>query len=187
MLLSVTLVGVRSNAFARCLLLSIVFLVAGRCNLAAQVTATIAETSTTPGIEIAIPLTVSNLTGKDVRSFEFVVSCDTAVASLTGVSQQKTLSEGLAMYANNKVAPFNRGRMKVVCASAKPLAGQGILVNLLVTVGKRAGSSPLAISDFMMNTGMPGVKTHSGSLVSRPADPTKAKMQRNRPNLQRTK
>src|SRR3990172_12920558 len=84
--------------------------------LPAQIRVALPEVSVHPGTQISIPVRIGELAGEKVTAFEFVVSCDTNIVLLQGVDQRGTLSEGLTMFANNRVAPFGRGRMKVVCA-----------------------------------------------------------------------
>ena len=137
-------------------------LIVGPAVLHSQIAVTLTSISGVPGSALKIPVNVADLTGKDVSSFEFVVSCDTTVVRLIGIDQKETLSQGLTMFANNRVRPFGPGRMKVVCASAEPLSGSGVLVYVTATVQKKGGSSPLKLSDFLFNTGTPVVSTTDG-------------------------
>lgn len=109
-----------------------------------------------------VPVTIGELTGEKVTAFEFVVSCDSNIVVLKGVAQKGTLSEGLTMFANNRVAPFGRGRMKVVCASAKPLSGNGVLVNILASARKKNGTTPLKLTEVVLNAGKPAIETIQG-------------------------
>jgi hypothetical protein len=137
--------------------------------LSAQIGVTLAEVKARPGTEFSIPLKIGDLTGEKVTSFEFVVSCDTNMVQLLGVDQEGTLSEGLTMFANNRVAPFGRGRMKVVCASANPLSGEGVLVKILARARGKNGRATLKLADFVLNAGKPAVETTAGVvMISRP-------------------
>ncbi len=130
--------------------------------LAAQIRVALPEVSGRPGTDMIIPVRIGELTGEKVTAFEFVVSCDTNIVLLKGVDQKGTLSEGLTMFANNLVAPFGRGRMKVVCASANPLSGHGVLVNILASARMRNGTTPLKLTEFVLNAGKPSVETIHG-------------------------
>lgn len=117
------------------------------------------------GSTLSIPITIGNLTELNVTGFEFIIQCDTTVVRLTGIDQQGTLSQGLMMYANNRVSPFNAGRMKVVCAAAKPLLGGGVLVKILATAKKKKnGMTALTLSKAILNSGAPEVQVTNGSL-----------------------
>ncbi|HCA80002.1 MAG TPA: hypothetical protein DEP53_09745 [Bacteroidetes bacterium] len=135
--------------------------------LSAQIDVILPEVNARPGAEISIPLKIGELEGEKVTSFEFVVSCDTNLVQLLGVDQAGTLSEGLTMFANNHVAPFGRGRMKVVCASAIPLSGNGVLVKILALARGRNGKAALKLSDFILNAGKPTVETTAGVVMIR--------------------
>lgn len=137
----------------------------------AQVTARVPDMSVIQGSRIAVPLKISSLGVEKVTAFEFIVTCDTSMLVLEGVDQRGTLTEGLTMFANNRVAPYGRGRMKVVCASAHPIAGGGVLVNILATVLKKPGQTPLKLSGFVLNAGRPAVEPRDGMLVIRRSAP----------------
>lgn len=139
-------------------------LIIGTAVLHSQIAVTLTSISGVPGSTLKIPVNVADLTGKDVSSFEFVVSCDTTVVRLSGIEQKGTLSQGLTMFANNRVRPFGPGRMKIVCASAEPLSGSGVLVYITANVQKKGGSSPLQLSDFLFNTGTPSASTTNGAV-----------------------
>jgi hypothetical protein len=132
--------------------------------LAAQIPLSLPRLSANPGATVRIPVTVGDLTGTDVTSFGFVVSCDTTIIRLTGTEQEGTLSSGLMMFANNHVRPFTPGKMKVVCASARPISGKGVLVYLTGIVQKKSGSSGLQLSECLLNAGSPPARSSDGSI-----------------------
>lgn len=134
----------------------------GTATLFCQVPINVPKLSAHPGVDLKIPLTTGDLSGQNVTSFEFVVSCDTSVLKLTGVEQEGTLSTGLTMFANNRVRPFNPGRMKVVCASAQPLSGSGVLVYLTAKTQKAIGVTQIQLSNFVLNTGTPATQITNG-------------------------
>ncbi len=137
---------------------------AGGSELRAQIPMTIPKLTVQAGTVISIPINVGDLSGKDVTSFEFVVSCDTTFLRFSGVDQEKTLSSGLTMFANNHVRPYGPGRMKVVCASSQPLSGNGVLVYLTGVAQKKGGTSSLQLSNCVLNSGTPPVSSSDGSL-----------------------
>ena len=161
-----------SRLFAKnisCLFLGVILLLSpvSTC-LHAQVPVTIPKLSVLPGAVVRIPLTIGDLSGKDVTSFEFVVACDTTVLRLSGVDQEKTLSSGLTMFSNNHVRPYGPGRMKVVCASSQPLTGSGVLVYVTGVAQKQNGSSSLQLSNCILNAGTPPTSVSDGSLTVKP-------------------
>jgi len=132
--------------------------------LQAQVNVRLPALTTKTGSDVKIPVTVPDLNKENITSFEFVVLCDTTIIRFTGTEQEGTLSAGLMMFANTKVAPYGPGKMKVVCASATPLTGQGVLVYLKAKVQSKKGSSPLQLMSFNFNAGKPAAKTSNGTV-----------------------
>jgi hypothetical protein len=163
--MSVAQVG-KKNGFARRLLV-IWYVSALLLPTAAkgQVEARIISITARKASLAVVPLKIGNLTGKNVTAFEFIVSCDTSLLVLKGVEQKGTLTEGLTMFANNRVTPFGPGHMKVVCATATAIVGDGVLVNILVSVRGKSGKTRIALSDFVLNAGTPAVKTRSGNVA----------------------
>lgn len=145
-------------------LIALVFAVVLPTRIVAQVEVRLPDLRERPGSSLAIPLVVGDLTGKNITAFEFVVTCDSTVLELEGVDQKGTLSEGLTMFANNRVAPYNKSRMKVVCASARPIEGKGTLVRIMAKASKKAGTSMLSLSHVVMNAGLPQVRSIDGSV-----------------------
>jgi hypothetical protein len=135
--------------------------------LSAQIQVKLPEMTAQAGSELSIPLMIGGLGGEKVTAFEFVVSGDTSIVRFTGVEQGGTISEGLTMFANNRVRPYNAGRMKVVCASAEPIKGKGVLVKILATVGKKAGTCPLVLTNVVMNAGKPEARPINGLIRSK--------------------
>jgi hypothetical protein len=142
---------------AVCLLVSVLF-----SSLTAQVQVRLPEMTAQAGNVITIPVTIGDLGSEKVTAFEFVVSCDTTVVRLSGVEQGGTLSEGLTMFANNRVRPYGPGRMKVVCASAEPIQGKGVLVKIIAEAANRAGSTGVLLTNVVLNAGKPEVRSVNG-------------------------
>ncbi|MBF8295956.1 MAG: putative repeat protein [Bacteroidetes bacterium] len=148
---------------ARSLVLFCCYAIVSSPALLSQVNVRLPEVAARPGSDVSIPVNVDDLTGRKVTAFELVISCDTSVVHLKGTDQEGTLSEGLTMFANNSVAPFSAGKMKIVCASAQPISGAGVLVKILANV-RKSGTTTLALSDVIMNAGVPQVRTENGVL-----------------------
>ena len=149
--------------FARPLALLFYYAIVSSPVLLSQVNVRLPEVAAQPGSGVSIPINVDDLTGKKVTAFELVVACDTTVVQFKGIDQKGTLSEGLMMLANNRIAPFNAGRIKIACASAQPISGAGVLVKILANA-RRRGTTTLALSDVIMNAGVPQVRTENGIL-----------------------
>ena len=85
------------------------------------VSVSLPQTSGSAGEDIVVPLTVGNLSGKNVTSFELTVEYDPSLIQITGVSQTGTLSDGVSPIVNTSTP----GRVVVSWASVSPLEGGG--------------------------------------------------------------
>ena len=112
------------------------------------------------GQQLLIPITIGDLTGEGVSSFEMTVDFDPSIVRFDGVSQQNTLSDGTAPIVN-LASP---GKAIVSWASVSTLEGAGVLLNFEVTL-LSTGTSPLTFESFRLNEGMPEVQSVSGSIT----------------------
>jgi hypothetical protein len=104
---------------------------------------------------------VGDLTGKGAISFQFVVTYDTSIVSVTGVTTTGTLSAGLtAPVVNTTVA----GQITVAAAGSSAMSGSGTLIYLNATM-KGKGSSALTFSSFQFNEGTPAVTLTNGQVA----------------------
>lgn len=107
-----------------------------------------------------IPVTVGDLTGEGVISYEFTISYDESVVNLTGASVDGTLSEGANPIVNTSTA----GEIRVSYAQTSALSGSGTLINLNASF-EGSGTSNLTFDQFMFNEGEPGVTLSNGSIT----------------------
>ena len=138
--------------------------------------------SGTQGSAVSIPVTVSDLTGQGVRSYDLQVSFNSAVlqpapASFTTLG---TLSVGMVGAANTS----NAGHLIISAFQASDVSGSGTLVNLNFTVvGSVGQSTPLTFSDytdpntlfhpgFRFDAGTPAAVTTNGSFMVTGGTPT---------------
>ena len=125
-----------------------------------QVSVTLPQLSGSAGEEILLPLTVGNLTGKSVTSFEATLVYDPSIIQITGVSQDGTLSDGVSPIVNVSTP----GRVVVSWATVSPLQGAGVLLNFETTLVS-SGVSPLSFESFEFNEGVPETALTSGSVT----------------------
>jgi len=108
----------------------------------------------------SIPLTVGDLTGLGVVSYQFKVTYDPTLVNVTGVTAGSLVAGWNAPTVNTG----SSGQVTVAGAGTTNLSGSGVLVYLIVTtVGK--GTSPLTFSQFQFNEGTPASTTTNGSVV----------------------
>jgi hypothetical protein len=128
----------------------------------AQVTAGLPQNLVgVPGQPIQITVTVSNLAGLGVVSYQLTVSYNPAVLSLTGVTTSGTVSAAMpGPVANTSVS----GQISKVGATLLPVSGSGTFIILTGTI-VGVGTSALTFTDFKFNEGSPSVGSTSGSLT----------------------
>ena len=133
-----------------------------------------------------LDLSVGDLTGQGILSYEMDIEYDASVVKLTGVRLEGTLSEGKSVVANAK----EEGIIRVAAASATSFEGSGVLLTLEGTVVKEASSS-LTFTKFLFNEGEPTAATTDGQIsISSPSSvsaetdevPAKFQLSGNYPN-----
>ena len=99
------------------------------------------------GETAVLPISVTDLTGKDITSFEFKVSYDASIVEITGYETESTLSSAM-----NTVDFNTQADGSVSCAGygSTALEGKGVLINLNVKY-KKGGLTIANISDFYLN------------------------------------
>ena len=121
------------------------------------------DLSSAPGSSIEIPVTVGDLTGENVISYQFDVLFDNAVLNATGINETGTLSDasGWSVFPNTGTA----GVFTIGAFGANALSGAGTLINLVFNVvGSDGDGTDLTFSNFMFNSGSPCANTSNGHL-----------------------
>jgi len=125
-----------------------------------QVTVSLPTVTAKIGTTQSIPVTVGDLTGQGVVSYQFKVTYDPTLINVTGVTAGALVAGWNAPTANTGVS----GQVTVAGAGTTNLSGSGVLVYLIVTtVGK--GTSPLTFAQFQFNEGTPASTTTNGSVI----------------------
>ncbi|MGK9475331.1 putative Ig domain-containing protein [Melioribacter sp. OK-6-Me] len=126
----------------------------------AQVTVTLPNVGGSTGVVKNGAITVGNLTGLGILSFEFTLSYDKDVVYITGVDQANTLVEGIGSIQVN--ADTANGKLTVAFANGSALEGQGTLLNLVFKF-RNAGTTTLDFGGtFKFNAGTPAVSVVAG-------------------------
>ena len=102
----------------------------------AQVTLTLPTSTGAPGTEVLVPITVNDLTGLGLSSYQFQINYNPAVINITDLSTTGTLSAGGSA---SKFVDFTNGKFRVAWARAgnadgtpNPLVGSGTLINIKI-------------------------------------------------------
>ncbi|MFN0277528.1 MAG: reprolysin-like metallopeptidase [Pyrinomonadaceae bacterium] len=136
---------------------------------------TLPAISASPGSIITVPVTVGDLTGNEVISYDFQVTFDpeiiqpaTPAFDVTG-----TLSSSMSITPNTDFP----GHLIIAAFQAPNMTGSGTLINLrFVALGEQGQSSELALADytdpntefhpaFQFNEGVPGRTITDGSVL----------------------
>ncbi len=145
---------------ARRLVSAFALLVLGFAVSVAQIGVSLPTVQGQTGASLTIPVTVGNLSGQNVFSYQFTVTFDTTIVKITGASISGTLSANFSTSVNTNVS----GRITVAAAGSQALSGSGTLINLSANlVGK--GSSNLTFTAFQFNEGSPAASLTNGRVV----------------------
>ncbi|TSA26392.1 MAG: tandem-95 repeat protein [Ignavibacteriales bacterium] len=155
----------------------------------AQVTLTLPTAVGTPGSEVMVPITVNDLTGLNISSYQFQINYNPAVINITEASFVGTISEGGSPnnYFDNVNGRFYPSWLRAANQSGpRPLVGSGVLLyfkikfmaagNTTITYGSTGGyiSEFVGTSSFTITSNTGSATT---SLVNNPPvfDPVPAK------------
>lgn len=109
---------------------------------------------------LTIPVSVDNLTGKGVQSYEFTFTYDAAALRVDGVNINNTLSAGTNPTTNSAVS----GQFVVTWSSGSNLSGAGTLIEL-ITTPLSAGNTSINLTNVVFNTGSPSATVSGGSIT----------------------
>ena len=132
---------------------------AGKCKcIAASIPTSLTGT---PGLSVSVPINVTDLTGRGIVSYDFVLSYNPAVMQPQAPAHNSTgtLSSGMEIFTNASVP----GEIAVSAFGITELSGAGTLLNLNFTLIGSAGScGPLTLTSLVFNEGDPCVNTSAG-------------------------
>lgn len=117
---------------------------------AAQIEVRLPVISAAPGESIRLPITVSEIDGGSIHSYEFTVLYNPDILELKGAEIDGTMSEGGMQIANTR----KPGEFQFAFASGMPLGGGEVLL-ILTGHASKTGPSPLRFESFRFNEGSP--------------------------------
>jgi hypothetical protein len=133
------------------------------------VRASVPDSSAQAGSIVTVPLSIDNLVGKGVTSYQFDIEYDASVLQPVenAADIASTKADGMTVFSN---AP-EPGLLKVVVFGALPVSGDGLYANLKFAVVGRAGSaSDLNIRRFSVDDGTAATTTTAGRLIVTASD-----------------
>ncbi len=112
------------------------------------------------GISVSLPITISDVTSRNVFAYQAVITFDNSVLKATGASSSGTLSE---IFGAPIVQVDPAGRILVTGSGPAPLSGSGVLVNInFDVIGQPGDMSSLGFQFFLFNTGDPPAVLSNG-------------------------
>lgn len=118
-------------------------------------------TAAAVGGTFVIPVTVEDVTGQNVISYQFTATYDNTKFNITGASVVGTIASGMnAPVVNTTTA----GQIRIAVAGTTALTGAGTLINLNATV-VAVGASTVQLSALQFNEGTPAVAGLSGTIT----------------------
>ena len=136
--------------------------------LAGTVQVTLPTATKAPADNFDVPVTVGDLSGMNVTSFDFDLLYDPTVIQpqtmqTNGVG---TLSAACGTFSNVIPVSATQSRLAVSTACVNPLVGAGTLISLKFTaVGLIGTNSSLSFSPFIFNAGVPTNMSNTGNIA----------------------
>jgi len=127
----------------------------------AQVAVTLPNVTAKVGTSQSIPITVGSLTGQGVVSYQFVITYNPAIITVTAVTPGALLAGYNPPTVNINATA---GTVTVAGAGTSALSGSGVLAYLVTTMTAK-GTSPLTLTSFQFNEGTPAVTKTNGSVI----------------------
>lgn len=109
---------------------------------------------------LTVPVSVDNVTGKSIQSYEFTFTYDPSMIRVDGVSIANTLSVGTAPTTNSSVP----GQYVVTWVSGSVLNGSGTLIELLTTP-LNTGNTAINLASVVFNSGEPSAIASGGTVT----------------------
>ena len=109
--------------------------------------------------DIALPLTVGDVSGQDVKAFLLTITYDDSIVEITGVETEGDLAQNFSLILNTDTP----GQITIGGAHYEPLSGDGILMHITGKFRKK-GTTTLSLDSFSFNEGNPQVATIHGEI-----------------------
>lgn len=100
-----------------------------------DINAFLANSTLFTGLETAVSVTVDDVGGLGILSYEMEIELDTTMLEFQGVESLETISEGMSVSSN-----VSEGVLKIAAAGSDELQGEGELLKLMFTEGAEASS-----------------------------------------------
>jgi len=140
-----------------------VMLMLGTSIAFAQVSVTFPTVSGAVGSTATVPITVGDLTGLNVTSYQFTLDYNKNIVEVTGIETADTKSSVGQIQHNADIA---NGKLLVAWANNTALTGSGTLLKIKITF-KAAGMTDLdPTTTFLFNAGVPAAAITKGKATA---------------------
>ena len=135
-----------------------------------SILAALADTKAAANSTVTLPLSLSNLRGSEVSSFQFDVEYDPAMIKPADIAADLagTLCDGAGV-ASYSPTP---GLLKVVVYGTFPASSEGVYVNLRFRTGMARVSTPVEIRRFRINDGTVQISASGATVEIRAIRPS---------------
>ena len=130
--------------------------------VSAQVTVSIPDTSKETNKNIIIPIYVSDLTDRGVRSYKFKLQYDQSILKFRSVIDENTISDRWLWDIDSDLEDDG---LEIKANGWFSLTGKGILLKLKFRIRGEEGYTDLNFDSFKFNSGKPEAKTVDGSFA----------------------
>ena len=161
-----------SIAFVKAFFLAFLFLsFAPNVDKAQVVNLTLPTITGSPGASVLAPVTVDNLTGKNITAWQIIIRYDPNVIVITGMDLAGTIMSGQSITMGTPDTVI--GKIRAAWAGSSPLSGAGTLFNLRVRY-KNVGTTAITVNETanpnftLFNTTPPTVVNGSATTSSIP-------------------
>ena len=132
------------------------------------VTLSVGSESSAPGSDVTIPISITDVSGLAVISYQFTVNFSSAFLVLNSV----TTTDCITSDWSNLTVNIESASVVIWHSGSTPLTGAGNLVNLEFTVNSNAtpgGSTEISLTDVLINEGTPEFNSFNGEYSVYPA------------------
>lgn len=154
------------RGFSRFVILGILLLFFGHSFAQQPIPANLPDSATgNPNSSVLLPITIGDITGRNVRGYSAFVQYDNSVLRATGVDVTNTLSEALPPLTIEITDVGSSGIISMKAQGSTALSGSGVWVNLNFDVIGSPADTTLLVLDFFFNEGSPPAETFNGKFT----------------------
>lgn len=129
-------------------------------SLVAQISISVPDTTKKPDKELVLPIYISDLTGKDIRSYYFELNYDKSLLKAKSISDKNTVSDRKTWELD---AGFTNDGLFVQAWGRRDLKGGGVLIFIKFEVIAEEGFTELILEPVYFNNSLNDINVTNGS------------------------